>query len=251
MEKPHTKVDYAKIEVLVANFCNIILTKKDELNFQEAKQFIDKLTKKDKAVLNLEEPENDAFIRSMLQVQITKYLDSYSDFSDSNGVKRPFEFDGAGKYKLFCENCKKCYKRNNANAPFPPILEFALKYIQEMSEHYRIFSSFYDVRSKETALEILENVKKEAADKANEAVKTATEESAKKAVESAVEEKMKEVTKDISETSVTILGIFAGIVLTIVAGLFYSSSVIDNINSASIYKLISVIIFLFVFFVTV
>ena len=43
-----------------------------------------------------------------------------------------------------------------------------------------------------------------------------------------------------SETSVTILGIFAGIVLTVVAGLFYSSSVLDNIKGTDLNKLIIV-----------
>ena len=61
-----------------------------------------------------------------------------------------------------------------------------------------------------------------------------------KAIEKSIDVQMNKVTSKMSETSVTILGIFAGIVLTIVAGLFYSSSVIESINSASIPKLILV-----------
>lgn len=48
-----------------------------------------------------------------------------------------------------------------------------------------------------------------------------------------------EASKKITETSVTVLGMFSGIVITIVAGLFYSSSVLDNINAANFYRLIS------------
>jgi hypothetical protein len=68
------------------------------------------------------------------------------------------------------------------------------------------------------------------------AAKIAAEEATKIAVENG----MNSVTKHISETSVTILGIFSGIILTVVAGLFYSSSVLDNINSANYFRLISV-----------
>lgn len=240
MVKLCTNEDYSNIESLVSVFCDIVLTKKDELDFVSVQQFIDQLSEQDKSVLNFEEPEKDSSIRLMVQMQITKYLESYGNFLASNSVIRPFEFDSGVKYKVFCENCKEYYKKQNANANLPPVIDFTLNYIQEMSEHYRIFGYFYEVRSKETASSILDDVTQVAEEKAELAVKSVTESSAKKAVETQMDKKMNEVTKYISETSVTILGIFAGIVLTVVAGLIYSSSVLNNVNSANFCRLISV-----------
>lgn len=80
---------------------------------------------------------------------------------------------------------------------------------------------------------------KEQSEEAIKFTKDATQKSIDEA-KMAVEEKMLYVTSKISETSVTILGIFSGIVLTVVGGLFYSSSVLDNINSANLYRLIVV-----------
>ncbi len=235
-----TQENYIRIENLITSFCDIVLTKKDELDLENTKQFIEHLTKEDKIALNFDEPENDSTIRLIIQLRITKYLQSYGNFAASNSVKRPFEFDSGGKYKAFCENCDKYYKEQNSGAHLPSIISFTLKYIQEMSEHYRIFGCFYDIRSKETSYSILEDVAGVAEEKAKIAVQGATEESARKAVEIEIDKKMNDVTKNISETSVTILGIFAGIVLTVVAGLFYSSSVLDNINAANFCRLISI-----------
>ncbi len=55
--------------------------------------------------------------------------------------------------------------------------------------------------------------------------------------------------KKMTETGITILGIFSAIVLTINAALTFSSSVLDNINKASIYRisLVSLILGLVVF----
>ena len=238
-----TEANYIRIENLITYFCDIVLTKKDELDFESIKQFIEHLTKEDKTALNFDEPENDSTIRLIIQLRITKYLQSYEDFAASNSVKRPFEFDSGGKYKAFCENCEKYYKEQNSGAHLPSIIDFTLKYIKEMSEHYRIFGCFYDIRSKETAYSILESVAKVAEEKTRIAVQGATKESAENAVDTAVDKKMNDVTKNISETSVTILGIFAGIVLTVVAGLFYSSSVLESLNSANFCRLISVAAF--------
>lgn len=52
-------------------------------------------------------------------------------------------------------------------------------------------------------------------------------------------DELKEQTNKLSETSVTILGMFTGIVLTVVAGLFYSSSVLENISNVNFYILMS------------
>lgn len=70
-----------------------------------------------------------------------------------------------------------------------------------------------------------------------EEAKGAAKEAAEEATQNAIESKMTEVTKHISESSVTILGIFSGIVLTVVAGLFYSSSVLESVKEADFFRL--------------
>lgn len=232
--------NYNRIEKLINNLCGIVLTKNDDLDFSAIRIFIDNLSDDDKSVLNLEELDNDSTIRSIIQKQITNYLESYSNFNASNSVRRPFEFDNGGKYKIFYEYCKKYYRDKNNNVPFPHVIDFTLNYIQEISEHYKIFGCFYEVRAKETASNLIDELAEVAAQKTQDAIKLATKESAKTAVEEALASKMNDVTKNVSETSVTILGIFATIVLTIVAGLIYSSSVLNSINSANFCRLISV-----------
>ena len=50
---------------------------------------------------------------------------------------------------------------------------------------------------------------------------------------------MVSVAHESSERNVTILSIFAGIVLTVVAGLIYSSSLLNNIQESNFYRLVS------------
>ena len=47
-----------------------------------------------------------------------------------------------------------------------------------------------------------------------------------------------DLSKASAETSVTVLGIFAAIVITIVAGLVFANSVMENINNASVFRLL-------------
>lgn len=70
----------------------------------------------------------------------------------------------------------------------------------------------------------------DAATKANEAVAL---------IDVEIQKKMADVSTKASETNVTILGMFTCIVLTIVAGLFYSSSVIANIGADNFTELIA------------
>ncbi|MBQ9953123.1 MAG: hypothetical protein IJO92_02180 [Clostridia bacterium] len=56
-----------------------------------------------------------------------------------------------------------------------------------------------------------------------------------------VMDEFKKETKDVETKYITILGIFASIVLAFVGGLTFSSSVLQNINAVSIYRLLIVI----------
>lgn len=85
-----------------------------------------------------------------------------------------------------------------------------------------------------------ESAKKAAKKSAGEAVKLAVNDQfIEKQLRKSIDKEIDKVKLRLTENSVTILGIFSGIVLTVVAGLFYSSSVLDNINSANFYKLLS------------
>lgn len=52
---------------------------------------------------------------------------------------------------------------------------------------------------------------------------------------------LKDSNKEIERENITILGIFASIVLAFTGGLFFSNSVLENINSISIYRLLMII----------
>lgn len=80
----------------------------------------------------------------------------------------------------------------------------------------------------------------ESANSAEERAETAADKAATDAANRAVDKKMHEVSAKISENSVAILGIFAGIVLAVVAGLFYSSSVLESLYNTNIFKVICV-----------
>ena len=57
--------------------------------------------------------------------------------------------------------------------------------------------------------------------------------------------------KNIQRDYITILGIFAAIILTFVSGLVFSNSVLQNIDKVSIYRLIAVISLIAIFIVNI
>jgi len=237
--------NYDRIEQLIDEFCSIILTKKDSLDetdIQKAKQYIDSLSPEDTSNLNVREAKTNPKIRSFVLKKIARYIKSYYQDSEfeAHQFKRPFEFDALGSYASFCEQCKEYYQTKNLRHPFPTVLDFTIDYIQEISEHYRVFVHFYDIRSAQTSGSTLRKMEKSAESKAADAVQKITEKVVDSKVEDAVKSQMHRVTSRMSETSVTILGIFSGIVLSIVTGLFYFSSVIESINSANFYRLFSI-----------
>lgn len=266
-------------DALISNLCDIILTDNDEINRDEAKKYIDDLTEEDISKLEDEKSQNLKFLHALLLKKVADYIERYK-LPNSTGA--PFEFDSSGSFSVFVDFFVNTYEKSKDKI-FPLILNNVFEYIQNMSDHYRIFEKFYAVRSTETSAVILSNARNQAeeavikginktldsalrettekikenanlaehqahqayiqAEVAKEQARNANkdaEAAAKSAVNSAVDNKMNEVSIKITEHSVTILGIFAGIVLTVVAGLFYSSSVLENINSANFFRLISI-----------
>lgn len=249
MATPCVEENYERIEELISEFCAIILTQKDSLDssdIKKAEQYLDSLSLEDIGHLNLKESSTNPQIRSIVLKKIAEYIKTFYRPSDLAPIsfKRPFEFDSGGTYISFCKSCEEYYENKHQRHSFPPVLKFTLQYIQEISEHYRIFGHFYDIRSEQTSNSIVRKMAVTAETKASEVVQKVTQEVADKIVvdkvDTAVEKKMVDVSSKISESSVTILGIFAGIVLTVVAGLFYSSSVLESINTADFYKLLCI-----------
>jgi len=263
-----------KVEPLISRFCKIILTDKDCLSNNEAEVFINSLTDTEKSELNLLTANNEREIRSTVLTQLITYLQT---FQVENAIGSPFAFDNSDNFIKYRQHFENTYSQVNNNHPLPYVFAYAFDYIQHTSEHYRIFEQFYSVRSLETSNNILSKTQIVAKEKAEEGVregiakavrsaareaakeaahqasvyaevaaqnaKTAMEEAktaAKSAVKEAVDNQINNVTSKISETSVTILGIFSGIVLTVVAGLFYSSSVLESINTANFFRLLAV-----------
>ncbi len=265
---------------LVSGLCKLVLTNKDCFDEKEVETYIESISKNHKeTIANLSSCDENR-INGILFVIITRYLNEFvSNKVSDNLIGHPFVFTEAGNYGEFKKCFEANYKKIIEDTTLPFVFNCTFDYIKNISEHFTIFQRFYAIRSQETSNEILSNARTEAVNvakkQAQKAVKSAIDEvdnhtklaeeqakdarvqaeiakeqakeaqnnaqkASKDAVESAVSNKMAEITSHISENSVTILGIFAGIVLTVVAGLFYSSSVLESVNSANFCRLISV-----------
>ena len=272
-EKPRT------IEDLISDFCKIVLTKKDSISEQEAKKYIDSLTSDERSILNSTKNDDDQIYRSIVQMKILRYIQEFQTSGEEPKLYQtsPFEFDNSGHYVNFQKNFLKTYKDKYENSPLPHVFIFIFEYIQNTSDYYRTFEQFYTIRSHDTTESLLnqtknlmaEEIKKGIEDSTKEAAQEAATEAAQKAateakllaeqaaqnaefaaeqakvaaesaVERAVKDKMTDVSSKISETSVTILGIFSSIVLTVVAGLMYSSSVLQSISTANFFRLVCI-----------
>lgn len=254
----------------IDEFCEIILTENDFIDYSLANAYINQLDDVISELNGIENPESNQDIRTHVLNGIIKYLRICKDKRvDSTLRMPPFSFDNGNIYKDYRKYFEKKYKEKYNNSKIPEVFNFAFNYIQEISEHYRIFIAFSEAHDAETTqtifiktTQLTKQLVEEVADasvkrKVNEAVEKATKEakeSAQKAAQQAekasleaeqsvtivVNKKMTEVTQHISNTSVTILGIFAGIVLAMVGGMFYSSSVMENLYHTNVNKLICV-----------
>lgn len=264
-------------EFLITSLCEILLTDKDFLDIQMGNSYIEGLTKEDFELVQSIRNDNKNEIHNLLFYLVTQYIQAYQD-AEQTRRESLFAFYGEGSFNSFRENFKTSYITKRPD-DFPFLYTYIFDYIQELCEHYRIFQNFYNVSTKEMKSSILKDVKQTATDASNEAIKQSMEEAvkdaakkidiivseqtkraedqaraakneaemakeqAKNAAENAVNKEMNRVSSKVSETSVTILGIFAAIVLTAVTGLFYSSSVLESVNSANMFRLICIVSF--------
>lgn len=262
----------------IDKFCEIVLTENDFIEHSLADTYISKLDTVIADINKIKTPAKDQEIRARILNNVIRYLRIYQDEKVDGGLRMPpFSFDNSDNYKKYKEYFEKKYMEKYNNVDIPELFNFAFDYIQEISEHYRIFNAFsdaHDTETKETTYakmtdlakrmvddvaenkvndavskkvaKVVEDATREARINAEVAVKRAekasseVKETAKNAVENAVNNKMAEITQQISVTSVTILGIFAGIVLAVVGGMFYSSSVMENLYHTNLDKLICI-----------
>lgn len=273
MSNPQKSKDRS-LEQLIINFCDTILTQDDRLDSSNAKTYIKNLNHEERKILNkYSSIENKQTIRTVVQAELFNYIEVYR--SNDDGLS-PFDFDSGNEYQKYRQEFITEYRENNSGADLPKVFDYAFDYIKEASEYYRFFEKFYSIRKIEVAKTVNEKVNlatltavKQLQEKAEKAAENAAEKAAQiatadakaqanlaaeaakdaaneaktaaqKQVEYEVKQKMDDVTAKVSETSVTILGIFLGIVLTAVGGLLYSSSVLGNLVSANLYKLIAV-----------
>lgn len=273
MEDFKGSISDREIISFLSGFTKLILTDKDCFNKEEVDTYISDINSDNERIIANLDVSDEKRIHSFLFVIITEYLDKYVPSQDSQELNgTPFAFDTAGNYQQLKMYFEQKYCKSSSTQKLPYIFTCTFDYIQSVKEHFAIFLKFYSFRSQEKIDEILSSVKTEArkiaensaenyvqnalknldehtknaeiqAKVASQQAEIASQnarDASRVAVENAVSNKMAEITSHISETSVTILGIFSGIVLTVVAGLFYSSSVLENINSASLFRLICI-----------
>lgn len=204
-------------------------------------------------------------IRAIVQNKITQYIDQCPS------TAQLFAFASNNSYHKFCMDFVAHYHKyyyskeehHYSSLIFPPEFNIIFDCIQEAIDFHTLYEKF----SIKMADDAVERAKKEASDASNKAAiaakiaaktaQKAASEAANKAIENSIDQvieakkideritksvdrQMSRVTSMMSETSITILGIFAAIVLTAVAGLLYSTSVINNLAKADIYKLICI-----------
>lgn len=247
-----------KVAEKICKLCDIILVYEDNLDLEKSKEYI-RYYIDNNIVFN----SNKIEIRYYVKTKVTEYIERCPSvaqlftFASDNGYLRYrksfFEY-----YHRYYKKSKKC-----SVSPDPMELEYIFDFIQETIDYYILHEKLslimHDDAEERTKKDVYavaisaqiaaENAKKAADNVAHDVVNSVIEQVIKEKnldkiiqdnVNKEVDNQTKQVTSKISETSVTILGIFSGIVLTVVAGLFYSSSVLENVNVANFGRLICV-----------
>lgn len=265
------------LQQIFVEFCAPVLIKQDHIELSEAATFLIGLNDKERLyLLDLSSAESKQKVRAIVRTEIHTYISSYG--ADDAGEPFSFDSDSGSGLNDYIERFHNEYKKLYNNGEPPKVFEYAFECIKEASESYRLFENFYRRRRDELEhtvkrtidpelnharaelFKFAEQAGKNAADVATEQANQTVQKAATKAAEQAkshaedaaikakeavalvdveIQKKMADISTKASETSVTILGMFTCIVLTIVAGLFYSSSVIANIRADNFTELIA------------
>lgn len=259
----------------VEKLCDFILIDEDHLEVSpEIENFINEIIREKGEGQKFSGTKSE--INNIVQSKIYEYLSKGTSlvklfaYSGDNGFWK-FQVNFIYFYIKCFARIKNIDIKNNSKAlgdlkdEFPKVFIYVFDCVQYAIDFY----NYYDYLSLKMTQNVVEQATKQAEQATEEArnvckdtltevriaeksAKKAAKKSAGEAVQLAVDDQFiekqlrKSIDKEIdkvklrlTENSVTILGIFSGIVLTVVAGLFYSSSVLDNINSANFYKLLS------------
>lgn len=239
-DSPVTADDFDLVEDVVLKLCDSILTKGDEINKEE---FFNYLNQEKVDVLNKNyenlKPKIDLIVTKKVADYIQEFEPQLSDIKQQ--IKDPFEFAGGGEYINFCSEIEQHFL-DKYKQDIPHALRFALDAVRDVSKTYRVFKSFYDVRSKQTANQVLKDMETSAKKIAEKGINKKVEKFSKKIDDKTkeVDKKIKEVPQKVSENGVTILGIFSGIILAMVGGMFYSAKVLESIASVNALKLVCI-----------
>ncbi len=239
---------------VINELCDIILINGDVLDKNKRKQYIENYISK-----NIKLSGDNYEVRHVVQKKVVQYID------DCPSVQL-FQFATDSKFHYYRKEFKEDYysywysqKQSILDVEYPEVFEYVFDFIQESIDSHTLFRNF-SIRTMDDAVN---RAKREAEDAAQSAANSAmiavekaekaADEAAEKAIKTVlksdkitesisqkINEQMVYVTRKVSETSVTILGIFAGIVLAVVGGMFYSSSVMENLYHTNLDKLICI-----------
>ena len=238
----------------INELCDIILINGDVLDKNKRKQYIENYINK-----NINISGDNYEVRYVVQKKVVQYI------VDCPSVQL-FQFATDSKFHYYRKEFKEYYydywysqTQSISDVEYPEVFEYVFDFIQESIDSHTLFRNF-SIKIMDDAVNRAkreaEDAAQSAANSANIAVQKAekaADEAAEKAIKTVlksnkitesisqkIDEQMIYVTRNVSETSVTILGIFAGIVLAVVGGLFYSSSVIDNIYHSNFYRVLCI-----------
>lgn len=260
---------------LLSEFCRLVLIDDDafsDTDLSDMHNYIDGLSVD--IIKDLSGFHSDV-VKNIAQNEVNEYIARYYD---SDGLNEPFCFDSGDSFSEFQSSFNEYFFNKHKSNP-PKAFNIIISIIKQNIEDYRQFSRFYRVNLSFLKYTWLKQVKTEAAESAvsqalraqteaqtaAETAKKAAENAAQKAAEGAKDSALKaEISAELAanraedaaksaitnmeaqlsaktaESSVTILGIFAGIVLTVVGGVIYSASALNNVSSSNIFKLVCV-----------
>lgn len=240
---------------VINELCDIILINGDVLDKNKRNEYIENYINKSIKLVG-----DNYEVRHVVQKKVVKYIEDCPSF-------QLFQFATDSKFHYYRKEFKEYYydyvysqKKSISNLEYPDVFEHVFDFIQESIDSHTLFRN-YSIKimddavnrakkEAESAAQNAANSANIAAQKAKRASVEAADEAVKAVLESdkitenisqKINEQMNYVTRNVSETSVTILGIFAGIVLTVVAGIIYSSSALENISTPNFSRLICVV----------
>lgn len=179
--------------------------------------------------------DNWETIRDIIKKRHREYCKNWTSLEVT-----PYNF--IDRFDCYMDKFREKWCCQSPNADFPNIIDLMFDLVSDLGAEFRSVKAYVNGYVKYSVDKTIEESQNTISKKFSSQVKDLNDKYNKslEAIDDTVKTEKESISKKVSETSVTILGMFTGIVLTVVAGLFYSSSVLENINQASASKLILV-----------